>query len=84
MTPEDCKAKDRVLAQRLILAPDSQQHSATSSDNGTRHGKEQHRRANLRDVRRRPLEDDPTRVRWFVLAGLKEPQRGCRNEHGRG
>jgi hypothetical protein len=50
MSPEDCKPMERVVAQRLILAPNSPLRNTTRNDAEAGHAKEQHRCAKARDV----------------------------------
>jgi hypothetical protein len=82
MSPEDCKPMERVVVQRLILAPNSPLRNTTRNDAEAGHAKEQHRCAKARDVRRGPLEDDPARVRGFVLTRSNKAHRGYSEEHG--
>jgi hypothetical protein len=71
---------ETVVAQRFILAPNSLLRNRTRNDAEAGHGKEQHRCAKARDVRRGPLEDDPARVRGFVLTRLNNAHRGYGEE----
>jgi hypothetical protein len=84
MAPEDGKPKGGILTQSLIFAPRSHKRGAAGEYNHAGHDEEQHRRAEARDVRGRPVEDNPTGVSGFELTRLQQAQSGCGQEYGRG
>jgi len=72
MAPEDGKSKGDLLTQDLVLAPRSHKRGATSEYNHTGHDEEQRRCAEARDVRGRPVEDNPTCAGGFELPRLQQ------------
>src|SRR6266849_8325335 len=79
---QDAKRHCRILAQRRILSPDSQQSSATGEHNGAGHTQEQDRRTKLRDVRYRPGDDSRAGARGFILHRLQPAKRRREKEYG--
>src|SRR2546428_14040786 len=84
MASQDRKRHCRVMTQRRILPPVSQECGAARDKNNARHSDEQDRRTKARNMRHGPLEDNPACASGFVFARLQQAKCCGREEYSCG